>query len=176
MYSHAAGDETCQKYFDKLKQISETKEQQLGEDQKRILLENLESQRQKLHNEAAQHIIDYAKNHLSHKKIAIAQEEARKIFEVLYYLWQDTKEDTVTFTGDEFDLLYNKNVLREFKETVKKRTGTKFHLESCVVSGFHNNDPVSNYIFTIKGQNTKSAKAEIRKIMQEIISKHKPRN
>ena len=156
-------------YIEKFKQIQNFEKRQIGSDKQIILLDNLENQRKAIHDRASKNI---TRSMLKDSGVIIDEASARRLFEILFHIWETQKEDELFYIGNDYNFLGNPEVVREISSEVKNRTGVDVDFSS-VVFGFHENNPTFQGNFKLKGENVKTVRSEIEDIINKIITKYK---
>ena len=156
-------DTSCEAYLDILRQFERVGELRLDERRLVLVLSNLELKRQRLHDESAEDI----QKELNAKGIVVNHAAARKLFELLYLVWQYSQEQTF-FYDEELDGID----LHKLEERIFTETGIEADI-SCTAYGFHANDPRRQYNIHLKGDSAKKEWHTIERIINETIAASK---
>ncbi len=154
-------------YTEKFKQILEIEERQIGPERKIELLKNLETQRQAIHNRAADMIMDNLSS--SYDPVTIDHPTARKFFELLFYFWQFNKETKLSYFGDQYTVLHNQKIRKELIDMIKDKTGVS---ADYYLFGFHVDGDTEHIEFELSGENVMTHRSEIEEIINETVKKY----
>lgn len=157
-------------YLEKIRQIEDVMNRQIGPERTNVLLQKLETQRKNIHQKGAQMIVDYNKER-SMSKIIIEPETARKLFEVLFYLWQMNQEDRITYTGNQYEILMDKQFIGKLQKLIKDRMGIDLQFDAPIYFGFHEDDPTLLCNINLVGKEVSVHKTEIRRLIDQEIAK-----